>query len=47
VLKKILERAPKQMLIAHDVTVEIEKTARPALVDQDSTPAKAAVASPP
>jgi hypothetical protein len=34
VLKKIHERAPKQMLIAHDVTVEIEKTARPALVAQ-------------
>jgi hypothetical protein len=75
VLKKIHERAPKQMLIAHEVTVEIETTARPALVaqwlclgllarvprrstaaystafrkptsDQDSTTAKAAVASP-
>lgn len=32
VLKEIEERAPKQMLITHDVTVEIEDAARPALV---------------
>jgi acyl dehydratase len=34
VLKQIEERAPTQMLITHDVTVEIEGTARPALVAQ-------------
>jgi acyl dehydratase len=34
VLKQIEERAPKQMLLTHDVTVEIEGGARPALVAQ-------------
>lgn len=34
VLKQIDERAPKQMSITHDVTVEIEAAARPALVAQ-------------
>jgi acyl dehydratase len=34
VLKQIEERAPTQMLITHDVTVEIEGAARPALVAQ-------------
>ena len=34
VLKEIEERAPKQMLITHDVTVEIEDAVRPALVAQ-------------
>jgi acyl dehydratase len=34
VLKQIEERAPKQSLLTHDVTVEIEGGARPALVAQ-------------
>ncbi|HVY79359.1 MAG TPA: MaoC family dehydratase [Steroidobacteraceae bacterium] len=34
VLKQIEERAPKQMAVTHDVTVEIEGAARPALVAQ-------------
>lgn len=34
VLKQIEERAPKQMSITHDVTVEIQAATRPALVAQ-------------
>lgn len=34
VLKQIEERGPKQMLLTHDVTVEIDGGARPALVAQ-------------